>query len=148
MAAAKEVRARLGAARIVLERSVGTDNHTTISQTQCLAVISTIKRVTLSVEEQADLQAVVAQVQWAGGDMVAVLAELAGKPSATKVRRSMQEFGSIAHYFTGTEWDVLLDPTANMHTKSHIIVSKLAKLGCRCPTEPSLKTCASILLVV
>ena len=141
---ANEVRARLGAARIVLDRAAGTPGHAAVSRTQCSAVIATVAKCTVSVEELAELQVLASQTQWADGDLVHVLQALSSTTSQQAARRSMQDFSAIADYFTASEWAVLDDPELGMCIKRDVILQRATNLGCRCPTEGSTKYMSSM----
>jgi len=144
---ANEIRARLGAARIVLDRAAGTPGHVAASRTQCSAMIATVSRCTVSVEELAELQVLASQIQWADGDLVQVLQSLSSPASQHPARRSMQDFSALHDYFTATEWVVLEDHELGMCIKRDVILQRATNLGARCPTEGSIKYMSSLLLV-
>jgi hypothetical protein len=66
---------------------------------------------------------------------------------AASTRRAMQNFSTIADFFTADEWSVL-DSEGSSQAKVNTICSRAIKLGLRCPSEPTLKLMSSLLVLV
>ena len=63
-------------------------------------------------------------------------------------RRSMQDFESMLLYAPHSMWQTLLSPDVPGQCKMDAIVSLLIGLGCRTPSEPTVKVAASWWMVV
>ena len=73
----REMKARLGVARLLLEQQVlGSPAHVTISRLQTVAVCELLSTSTLGAQVRADLAAHVVGMKWHGPDMQTVLVSL------------------------------------------------------------------------
>ena len=101
---AREIRARIGSARLLLQSLAADESaHSAVSRTQCSALVESVKRVCLTNEEKASLAEVALGVQWSTND-VQTVAE-AFLPTAKRARRDMQDFANIHEFFLQAEWD-------------------------------------------
>ena len=106
----REVRARIGAARLLLETVAGKAAHEAASRTQCIALLEVIKRSSLSVGELVELSELALEVAWVGDDSKHVAEALV--PSSKAVRRDMQDYQHLHEFFLQSEWDAMLDASA------------------------------------
>ena len=137
----RQVRARVGAARLLLQDLVGSPSHAVISHMQCAATCAVLEQAQLSAENRADMATTVLEVQWHGQDLQKVLAALssdAGQLPRSKRRRSQQSFEALVHYCTEEDWAALLAPGTST-CKAEAIVNIALGLGLRCPSEPTIK---------
>ena len=142
------LRARLGAARLLLEEQNGKPSHAAISKVQAAAVRDLVSRASLNPEEQAEIAGMVAQLQWHGTDGVAILEGMTPKASKAPGRRKQQKWTAITGYFTDAVWDVLLSEEEPSASKLRIILDFCISLGLRCPTEPTSHILASLWTMV
>lgn len=142
----REVRARIGAARLLLETVAGKAAHEAASRTQCIALLEVIKRSSLSVGELVELSELALEVAWVGDDSKHVAEALV--PSSKAVRSDMQDYQHLHEFFLQSEWDAMLDASATFDSRLEVIVSRAVKLGCHCPSEFTLKHMTSLLLVL
>jgi hypothetical protein len=141
-----DMRARIGSARLLLGPLVGQPTHAPASRTQCIALLDAIQKSSLTIGERASLSALALGVSWCGGDAKSIADAFV--PPAKLQRQSMQNFEALPEYFVDSEWVLLLDSSKSMTAKSDVIISRAVALGCRCPTEPTMKSFTSLLLVV
>ena len=142
----REVRARIGAARLLLETIADKAAHEAASQTQRIALIEVIKRSSLTVGELAELSELALGVAWAGDDSRHVAAALV--PSSKGMRRNMQDYQNLHEFFVQSEWDAIMHASATLASRLEVILSRAMKLGCRCPSEHTLQHMTSLLLVL
>ena len=144
---AREIRARIGSARLLLQSLAADESaHSAVSRTQCSALVESVKRVCLTNEEKASLAEVALGVQWSTND-VQTVAE-AFLPTAKRARRDMQDFANIHEFFLQAEWDHVQASGATLSDRIDVLLSRCLKLGCRCPTEPTSQHLASMILVL
>lgn len=150
----RDVKARLGAARLVLDRPATPEVHRSISSLQTAAVLEIVasaKRAGVaSAAELAELGLVAVEIKFAPGDLEQVLAALKGvKPpdASRKRRRCQQDFLSIMQYGTATLWESLSMP-GHRDTKLLDILSLAMSLGLRLPSEHSIKLLCSWWIVI
>ncbi len=144
------IKARLGAARLLLEDHVGTDSHAVVSRTQAAAVCDLIQRSPLTNEFRAEVVDIALKIQWHGHDSSMVLNSLS-PPDAlppNKRRRQQQDYSTLLAFGTQQTWDVLMSDRDSSEVKLEAIIQMAIGLGMRCPTEPTLKFCASFWAVV
>ncbi len=117
MPSLRDVKARIGAARLVLARPMSSEAFRSISANQKAAVLEVIRHVktscTASASELAELATVVVEVNFAPGDLEEVLAELSGVRPASptlKKRRGQQDYLNILHFGTAALWQSLASP--------------------------------------
>jgi hypothetical protein len=143
---AREIRARIGSARLLLDVVAGQPSHLAASRTQCVALVETVKRSSVSVDERATLSELALGVQWAGVDGK-IVAE-AFVPALKGQRHKMQDWQCIHEYFLESEWDHMLGVHATLSSRIEVLLNRAIKLGCRCPSEHTLKHMTSFLLVL
>ena len=86
------------------------------------------------------------EVAWAEGDGERFCRLLS--PSCREKRTSMPNYTSIVEFFTELEWESLLSERVSSAAKRELVLSRAVKLGCRCPSEPTLKRFTALCLVV
>jgi len=149
----RELRARLGSAKLLLGSLQG-DAHQVASRAQRAALLEAVRSygASLTAADRADLMVFASEVAWHCDDKASVISALGeaepSPPSGKKPHRNdMQEFKSISEFFTEAEWTLLCSESAGVLQKREVILSRAAKLSCRCPSETTSKWFASILLV-
>jgi len=144
------IRARIGAARLVLEEANGGPFHAQISAAQTHALLDVISKAKLSPEETAEVSTTIAGLKFAtAAEISSLLEALSPKRSAPAgKRRAQQGFTNLINYFTEDQWTALLDGEVPKTSKLHIILAHATLLGLRLPTEPSIKLMASLWAVV
>mgnify|MGYP000099285420 CR=1 FL=1 len=139
----RAIKARVGAARLLLDQHVaGSGLHETVSRLQAAAIIELIGQSTLSSQARADLSGTVLAMNLHQPDMHAVLGALGdGVAVATlaKRRRIQQNWMAVHNYGTAEFWTRLQDPAMPGSCKLNLILQLAIGLGCRLPTEPSMK---------
>ena len=144
----RELRARIGAARILLEGCVGQPTFPSASRLQALALCEIVKKSNLSIQERAEVQSLVAAVRWVPEDLQAILVALEPSQPKTVSRNAMQDFTNLHEYFTEEEWIRLGNESLGMSVKMDTILGRVISLGCRCPSEPTVKRMTSLMLAV
>ena len=153
-ASVRPIKARLGAARLLLEgmRARPTsEEYRLASATQRIAVVAAInEHNALHAEERADLSAMALKVPWAEEDKLMILSKLVQEEpeKMQRTRREQQDFESCPWYFTADEWEVLLDASVPQIVKRDSLVGRCVALGLRCPTETTKKLIASMWMIV
>ncbi len=153
MSSLRDVKARLGAARLVLARPSNPEVHRSISALQANAVLEVAGRArhdgTVSAGELAELAVGACDINFAAGDLEKVLAVLTEvKPAqTTKRRRAQQNYLSILQYGTAAMWSSFQKP-GDRNAKLLDILNLRIKLGLRLPSEHTLKLIASWWAVV
>ncbi len=142
----RDIRARIGSARLLLAPLVGQPTHAPASRTQCVALLDVIQKSSLTNEERATLSGLALGVSWCGDDAKSIADAFV--PLAKLQRQSMQNFEALPECFVDSEWVLLLDSSKGMTAKSDVIISRAVALGCRCPAEPTMKSFTSLLLTV
>ena len=110
------VRARLGAARWVVDEHFGTASHELVSRTQAAALLSVLSSATLTAEQKADLTVGVLQCKRHGLDSTAVMQMLAAPVVGHRLglrRRASQSFEAMFQYGTEGFWQDLLAPSGS-----------------------------------
>ncbi len=101
----RQLRARLGAAKLVLKDHLGQPTHEAVSSLQRAAVCELLAKAKLSATERADLAQVALGCDWHGHDGRSVLAAFQPREAAamhpTKRRRAQQSYEALLQY--GTE---------------------------------------------
>jgi hypothetical protein len=148
----RALKARLGAARLVLEQyPKGSPNHKALSKAQAAALREMLGKAVLTAVDRADLANAVVGINWCepeDGNMV--LAALTPETSTLppgKRRRSQQDFLGFCNFGTEVFWNQLLGdvPTS---AKLGIILQWAIGLGLRCPSEHTIKWLCSVWLAV
>ena len=153
-ASVRPIKARLGAARLLLEGMPvrpSSEEHRLASATQRIAVVAAInEHNALHAEERADLSAMALKVPWAEEDKLMILSKLVQEEpeKMQRARREQQDFESCPWYFTADEWEVLLDASLPQIVKRDSLVRRCVALGLRCPTETTKKLIASMWMIV
>ncbi len=120
----------------------GSGLHETVSRLQAAAIMELIGQSTLSSQARADLSGTVLAMNLHQPDMHAVLGALGdGVAVATlaKRRRIQQNWMAVHNYGTAEFWTRLQDPAMPGSCKLDLILQPAIGLGCRLPTEPSIK---------
>jgi len=94
------VRARLGAARVLLERAWGSPTHASVSRIQMAAVVECLRGQKLTAEDAASLLDRVLEIRWTPEDAHSLLAALQPSGPAVVARRSAQDYEAIVQYCT------------------------------------------------
>ena len=146
----RAVRARVGAARVILAQHEGLDTHGAISRVQAAALADLFRTNALSPEACAMVADDLCRMNWHKDDARGLLDMLAPPkpPAALKRRRSQQNYLSILHFFTGPMWDIFLSAEESSETKKAMLLQFCIDLGLRCPTEHSIKLLTSIWVVL
>ena len=141
----REVRARIGTARLLLDGLSGA-SHVVASQTQSAALVATIKQQSsISLDERAALQVLVAEVRWAADDLTKVMLAL---QQDEKARQPMQNYQSMPEFFTAEDWFAMLDAKQPLAAIRDVVFSRAVALGLRCPSEQTLKWFTSFVIVL
>ena len=147
----RDLRARLGAARIVLEDHVGRPTHGPVSRTQRAAFLSVLSRVTgLGPLERESLVSMALEANWDSKDTELVVEAIAPSTSCVPKQRSkQQEAAFLVQFFTEWEWvNILLAVDVDALTKMTLILTRATDLGIRIPTEPTFKLWTAFFLVL
>ena len=146
--AAKDLRARLGATRLVLAKLAGRPSFAQASRTQAKALTSALKSVGLTDNEKSELLGFAADVGFADEDFEAISVVLieSSEPAEKKSRKQMQNFESILEYFTAAEWEAMKSMTAI--EVRQCLFNRMARLGGRTPTEDTKQLLACAVLVL
>ena len=148
---ADAVMARLGCARILLAKALGSPRHELVSRTQKDAVLDLLKNnkealAAMDAEGRAALVTLANSASWYPGhdeEILAFLEKLVPKPKAP--RRPMQTFmPSILDYFTDAEWTKMQGAQAPQ--KMDALLSRLVQLGGRNLSEPCKAKLCSLLM--
>ena len=128
----RDLRARLGASRVLLARVHG-DALANASRLQSQAFVSLARTASLTDQERADLSCFASDAGFADADLAAILESLAPRSVVEKTkrkgRRGMQEYEAFVDYFTEAEWDALQQSDASPNEIRHIIFERVFDLG-------------------
>ena len=147
----RQLRARLGAAKIALADKEGEDRRL-ISKAQVAAVQALCGREPglpgVLPEARAGLVDFASATNWHSGDLEKVLTCLQAAEKIVHQRRPMQQFApGLLGYFTPDEWDSMqFNATKNSEVPQAIVFRRAALLSGRNLSEPSLKLLSSFLL--
>jgi hypothetical protein len=150
--ARRALKARLGAARLILQQyPKGSPAHKALSKAQSAALREMLVTSVLTAVDRADLANAVVGIEWCEPeDGTSVLAALTPDTSTLppgKRRRSQQDFLAFANFGTEEFWSQLLGD-APTSAKLRIILQWAVGLGLRCPTEHTVKWLCSLWLAV
>lgn len=127
---------------MVAEVYVHSDNHMVV---RCM-----LQGCKLDAADTAVVSSDILQVKFTAADLQSVLMELSPESVVSgggqKRRRAGQSYEALRNYLTDEEWHVLSADGDN-GPKLDVLVAASIALGCRCPTEPSLKLLASLWLM-
>ena len=153
------LKARVGAARMVLKSIADPEARTITSRVQAAAICELASSEpgigSLSSESRANLVCLASDAPWAPGDLVLVLKALSppvpsgggGAPSAKKQRSTTQVWApAILGYFPANFWDDLND-CGNWINAQDLLISFVLSLGGRCLSEPTSKCLTSLSLL-
>ena len=146
----RDLRARLGASRVLLARVHG-DALANASRLQSQAFVSLAQTASLTDQERADLSCFASDAGFADADLAAILESLAPRivvKAKKKNRRTMQLFEAFVEYFTEAEWSALQDSDASFLEIRQIIFQRVFELGGRCPTEGTKRFMACMILML
>ena len=149
----REVRARLGAARICLDDAAGKQILPHISALQRRALVDLLRRQSLTSEAKAEIASEAAKLKWHDEDCIAVLSVLGSSSSSAEQpalpqRRGQQSWQSFISYLTEQQWQQVSDPSAEGNLALDLLLGICFSLGLRCPTEPSMKFITSVWIVL
>lgn len=145
----REVRARIGAARLTLNQMSDSSARTNMSRLQAGALLDQIRSVKdLGPAEAAALAEEVARVPWCTGDLERILDGLHPVQSRVANRRAQQNFLQFLNYLPAKTWSVLQSPQAPPSNKLHEMLVLACRLGMRCPSEHTTKWLTSAWLLL
>jgi len=140
--AVREIKARIGAMRMLMQGTMSDDAKAAISTMQANAVVAAIikHKGVLTADDVSDIGNFAAATPWAEGDREKVLAVLVdiSHEQAPKKRRNQQDFKQFVNYFKDAEW-AAFETSSNKEGVLRDIISRVWALGCRTPNEQSLK---------
>ena len=135
----RPLRARLGAAALLLREHVGRGSHQSISRIQRDAVQDLLANANSDAATRAEISELILQVPWHHEDGNYLLSLLVPAESpAPKRRRAQQSYEAVIEYGTSQIWDTLTSP-GPASLKMHTVISLATGLGLRCPSEHTLK---------
>ena len=142
----REIRSRLGVARVLLQQTIGTIQQRTVSSSQRQALIAEISCIHLTATDAPALLELCRSVPWArveDGDAV----ESALQAAVRAPRRGMQDFMAIPDYLLQLEWDHLNAETATLTSRCDLLLNRVIRNGGRCISEHSFKRVTSMLML-
>jgi hypothetical protein len=148
----RALKARLGAARLVLEEyPKGSPSHKALSKAQSAALVEMLGAAVLTAVERADLANLVVAMSWCepddGNSVLAALTPVTSMLPPGKRRRTQQDFLAFCNFGTEELWSQLLGG-APASAKLGIALQWAIGLGLRCPTEHTMKWLCSVWLAV
>ncbi len=151
------LRARIGAARLLLSSQSDPQKKAEASATQAASVIETIKSTVLSAEDRATVQCLLATVDRCPHDLLEMSAHVSVPPTSASEKTAapttgrpwtMQNYSSVIYALTQHEWDQLSATMATLSSKMDVLVWRAINLECRGPSEPTFKAWAALMIVV
>ena len=94
----RDIRARIGSARLLLGPLVSQPTHAPASHTQCVALLDAIQKSSLSIEERASLSGLALGVSWCGDDAKSIADAFVSPPKLQ--RQSMHNFEALREYLS------------------------------------------------
>jgi hypothetical protein len=144
-----QIACRLNAIRCVLEQVTEENQRKLISQTQVAALAAVMRESTLSPGELAEMSTLTCRIGLHASTLTDALSLFVPATAQLQTRRRrMQDYCSVCGFFTGSDWSRLLSATTTSHAKAHIIMSRVLRLGLRCPTEPCIKLLSTLSVFV
>jgi hypothetical protein len=147
--------ARVGACRLLLEQhEEGSAIHKSLSCLQSAAICEMIAATVMTADISSAVGTRVVQVKWGSPeDCNAILAALSASSKslvlpAGKRRRMQQDYRNIVHYVSAMVWEQLQDSDVPGSSKLNLILNLAIVLGCRCPSEHTVKLVCSFWLMV
>lgn len=141
----RDIKARIGAARAVLESpAISAAASVSISKVQTSAIVAAIEAAatggSLQPEDCAELCQFATTAEWQQTDLERILQALAmvSVPPCRKRRRAQQNFTAVMEYFTEADWKSLATSTSKDGVLLAII-RRAWQVGLRTPSEPTLK---------
>ena len=150
----REIRARIGCSRLLLDRVAQEPTFASASRTQAVALVEVVRRAGSEADfDRAVLAELAQNVRWAPSDAVTVASafEDTGNdtaPICNKRRMQLQDFQHIHDYFLEREWTSIRSPHATYALKLDTAIQRLIALSCRCPNEHTLKHVTAMLIVL
>jgi hypothetical protein len=143
---------RVGACRLLLEQHPeGSVIHKALSGLQSAAICEMIASTEMTAEIRSEVSTRVVQVKWGcSDDCTAILAALTSNTPtlpAGKRRRLQQDYCNIVQYGAGWFWEQMATDIPST-SKLHMLLSLALSLGCRLPSEHTVKLFCSIWLAV
>jgi hypothetical protein len=137
-------------ARTILSEVKGTPNYIVMSNIQKNAVRDALQRSKMDATTASEVATALTNVEWADGDLNHLLGHLqaVGQPKAVVRRRGSQDYCNIHFYGDQQLWHALQDADTTAASKLDIIMSIAVGLGCRLPSESTMKLMCSWWLVV
>ena len=144
----REIAARLGAARLVLEEAKGSASHEAVSRLQSRALLHLFATKEMTDIERASVSEQVTQLAWHGTHGLEVLNTLAEDGAGHgRARRRNQSFEALVEYGTAAFWEFSTSSQPG-NAKLDKIIELAICVGLRCPTEPCLKFLTSWWILV
>ena len=139
----RALKARLGAARIILEQfPKRSPFHKALSKAQSAALREMLGAAVLTAVDRADLANTVVAMNWCepddGNSVLAALTPGTSMLPPSKRRRVQQDFLGFCNFGTEEFWSQLLGD-APTSAKLGIILQWAIGLGLRCPSEHTVK---------
>ena len=137
--------------RLVLNEAKGKASHVVISKLQSAALVQVINDAEITVTERADLTVAISKLEWCNVEdqthALSALADFQVEPAKKKGRRAQQNFTTLVQYGTEAFWHDFTSIHASPAAKLHVLLEHAAKVGLRCPSEPTIKMLTSMWLV-
>ena len=153
----RELRARIGTARLLLERLAhDPTEHASASRAQCNALVNAVRRAgRLQLADKASLAELAQHVPWEASDAATIASAFSDIDAASeeqlasrRSRHSLQDFQNIHNFFLESEWACLVDSKASMTVRLDVIINRCISLSLRNPNELTLKHMTAILCVL
>ena len=147
-----EIRARIGSARLLLDRLASCPTErASASRTQCTALVDAVLRaVNIDNAETASLALLAQQVEWDASDAATVARAFAGEQmhAGGRVRQPLQDFQNLHNFFLESEWACIGDSKASMTVRLDVIIGRGISLTLRNPNEWTFKHMTAMLCVL
>ena len=146
-----EIRARIGSARLLLDRLASCPTErASASRTQCTALVDVVRRaVNIDNAEKAALAELAQQVQWDASDAATIARAFSGDmATGGRIRQPLQDFQNIHNFFLESEWACLVDSKASMTVRLDVIMGRGISLTLRNPNEWMFKHMTAMLCVL
>jgi hypothetical protein len=145
---AQQIACRLNAIRCVLEQASEDSQRVAISKTQVAALAAMLRQTPhLTAVEMAELSTMACGIGLHPSSLTEALVLFVPEQHA-RGRRHMQDFCSVADFFTRSDWSRLLEKSTTAQAKTHVIMSRCLLLGLRCPGEPTIKLMCTLAVYV
>ena len=140
------LKARIGAARILLQEHGTGSSHKAVSAIQMAAILDMVNIQKLTNIEKSAVCDMVLEVNWYEGHLEKLLGELADDAGESRrvKRRQLQDFMAIAMYGNRLFWDRMLSQSTGKDEKLSLLIGLCISLGLRLPSEPTYKFVCSL----